>query len=56
MFRKIMSDERGSAFLDNALLIILLTFGVAGFIVSLASAMGAKFSSITDRVNQIGTP
>jgi Flp pilus assembly pilin Flp len=53
---KVLVDERGNAFLDNALLIILLTFGVAGFIVSLAGALGAKFTEITGRVNQIGTP
>ena len=56
MLRRLIFDERGNAFLDHALLMIILTLGVAGFVKGLANALGTKFGDLTSRVNQIGTP
>jgi len=53
---KLLSGERGSAFLENALWIILFTLTIAVMVTSLASATGTKFGELTDRIGQVGTP
>lgn len=54
--RKFWQDRRGSAFLENALWIILFVLAIAPFILSLASATGAKFEEMAGRVSEVGTP
>ncbi|MEW6300795.1 MAG: hypothetical protein AB1671_24195 [Thermodesulfobacteriota bacterium] len=53
---KLLSGERGSVFLENALWIILFTLTIAVMVTGLASATGTKFGELTDRIGQVGTP
>ena len=53
---KLLSDERGSTFLENALWIILFTLTIAVMVTGLASVAGTKFGELTDRIGQVGTP
>lgn len=56
MLRKLIFDERGSSFLENALWIILFVLTVAGFTAALADATGQKFEELKSRITQVGAP
>lgn len=54
--KRLLGDERGSSFLENALWLILFTLTIAAFVASLASVTGEKISELTNRVGEVGTP
>lgn len=56
MLKKLVSDERGSSFLENALWIILFVLTIAAFTANLADATGQKFEELRNRITQIGAP
>ena len=54
--KRVLQDERGSQFIENALWIILFTFAVAILVGNLADATSIKFQQMTQRIEQVGTP
>jgi hypothetical protein len=56
VLKKLVSDERGSSFLENALWIILFVLTIAAFTANLADATGQKFEELRNRITQIGAP
>ncbi|SMB95710.1 Flp pilus assembly protein, pilin Flp [Thermanaeromonas toyohensis ToBE] len=54
--KKILRDQRGSTFIENALWIILFVLAISPFLVTLATAIGTKFTEMASRINSIGTP
>lgn len=59
MFNKIktvLSNEKGSTFIESGLWIALVVLVMAGAGVALASAMEGKFGDIGDRVGEVKVP
>ena len=53
---RILKDQRGSSFLENALWIILFVLTIAPFVLSLATTTGSKFEGMAGRIGEVGTP
>ncbi|WP_161485024.1 hypothetical protein [Neomoorella mulderi] len=51
-----LADRRGSSFIENALWIILFVLTISPFILTLATAIGTKFTEMVSKINAIGTP
>lgn len=56
LMKKLLRDQRGSTFIENALWIILFVLAISPFLVTLATAIGTKFTEMASRINAIGTP
>ncbi len=54
MIKRLDSDQRASAFVETALIIIGVALAVAPFMMSLGSTLGDKIQEIKTEVEQVG--
>ncbi|MCL6479782.1 MAG: hypothetical protein K6T65_15510 [Peptococcaceae bacterium] len=54
MIKMLNSNQRGSVFVENALIIIGLALAVAPFMMALGSTLGDKIDEIKTEVEQVG--
>ncbi|OPX92848.1 MAG: hypothetical protein A4E53_00335 [Pelotomaculum sp. PtaB.Bin104] len=55
-FTKLHNAQKGQAFIEVALIIILIVFAIAGPMRNLGTEIGNKTGEMRDRVTQVGVP
>jgi len=54
LLKKLHCDQKGSVFVETALLIIGVALAVAPFMMALGTSLGNKVEDIKDQVEQVG--